>query len=545
MQRPLASFGRRFSASSASYNHGKDITIAIPGLNLSGISHGNEQSTLKMLALHGWMDNANTHTFMAPVWADLGFHVVALDLPGHGKSSKRTFADTYDAGGYARAAMEAATALGWDSFALCSHSMGAGISSMVAGAWADRVTALVTLEGIGMNTKDEQVAPSALAAAVFGRAKLHSKLLSGTAVGKIYGTPHDAAMARVATTLRYPGHQSISFHAAQALIERGVERLNDRPGQPEACRFTHDPRLMEPSCTYLSERQMTAYLQAVRCPALCVTGTSGWPWAGGLMVNRICSVSDMEHHHLQGGHHIHLDEATAPTVASVLESFVRRRLPDITAKVEDTLSRKHRTNSARTTGARTSVKLTANKAADGVDQDAVKGAASIASTGVAAFGTSVSAPVPRLSTSQRGEGALSAWTSSHVHVCITESYEEWERSHPECAADVSRVHVQPQALRLLRAHPGFVPLFPVKEAPLTASAATYVWHPMSDSTSGFDKRLLKHRSGNQTDFGCWTPKIVLESMPTLEGVTAGRAVASSSDAISDARAALESRGNSY
>jgi len=31
--------------------------------------------------------------------------------------------------------------------------MGAGISSMVAGAWPDRVGALLLLEGIGMNTK--------------------------------------------------------------------------------------------------------------------------------------------------------------------------------------------------------------------------------------------------------------------------------------------------------------------------------------------------------------------------------------------------------
>jgi hypothetical protein len=45
-------------------------------------------------------------------------------------------------------------------------------------------------------------------------------------------------------------------------------------------RFTHDPRLREPSPVYLTEEQQAAFMQAIQCPVLAVSATQGWPFAG-------------------------------------------------------------------------------------------------------------------------------------------------------------------------------------------------------------------------------------------------------------------------
>jgi hypothetical protein len=91
---------------------------------------------------------------------------------------------------------------------------------------------------------------------------------------------------------------------------------------------------MEPSATYLSDLQMRTYLAAAKCPSLCVTGNTGWPWPAGMMLGRISSVPDLELHHIVGGHHCHLDASTGPTVAAIIQDFLRRRGGDIRGRID-------------------------------------------------------------------------------------------------------------------------------------------------------------------------------------------------------------------
>lgn len=144
--------------SMATHGHGIGIEgatalrLQIPGLEIAALALGDPSSPKRVLALHGWIDNAASHSFTAPALAARGYYVVCPDFPGHGHSSHRSPADVYSAGSHALAAGDVVNALGWERFGICGHSMGAGIGGMLAGSLRDRVTWLALIDGVGLPT---------------------------------------------------------------------------------------------------------------------------------------------------------------------------------------------------------------------------------------------------------------------------------------------------------------------------------------------------------------------------------------------------------
>ena len=65
----------------------------INGLKLAGLSWG-KPGDRPLLALHGWLDNAASFSLLAPLMT--GYHVVALDLTGHGRLSVTGLGPAWD-----------------------------------------------------------------------------------------------------------------------------------------------------------------------------------------------------------------------------------------------------------------------------------------------------------------------------------------------------------------------------------------------------------------------------------------------------------------
>lgn len=65
----------------------KEISFKVPWGNIAAKEWGPDDGKL-FLGLHGWLDNANTFDRLVPLLpADIKF--IAIDLPGHGRSSHR------------------------------------------------------------------------------------------------------------------------------------------------------------------------------------------------------------------------------------------------------------------------------------------------------------------------------------------------------------------------------------------------------------------------------------------------------------------------
>ena len=97
-----------------------------------------------VLGLHGWLDNANTFDKLAPMLPE-DVHFVAIDLPGHGKSShKPKGVNTYD---WVIDIKRVVNQLGWKKFSFLCHSMGSEYSLLYAGIFPHDVEKIILLDG--------------------------------------------------------------------------------------------------------------------------------------------------------------------------------------------------------------------------------------------------------------------------------------------------------------------------------------------------------------------------------------------------------------
>ena len=64
----------------------EEISLPARGLALAGL-RWHAGAACRVLCVHGWLDNAASFSEIAPLLP--GCDIVALDLPGHGRSSHR------------------------------------------------------------------------------------------------------------------------------------------------------------------------------------------------------------------------------------------------------------------------------------------------------------------------------------------------------------------------------------------------------------------------------------------------------------------------
>ncbi|MDH4581826.1 alpha/beta hydrolase [Pseudomonas sp. BN415] len=278
----------------------EEIRLNLPHIELAAHLYGPEDGQ-PVIALHGWLDNANSFARLAPRLP--GLRIVALDFAGHGLSAHRAPGASYLLWDYAADVLLVAEQLGWERFSLLGHSMGAIVSVMLAGAMPDRVERLALIDGLMPYTGEAEQAPTKLGEAL--RAQL-------ALVGK--RKPVYAAIDR-AVEARMRGTGGVSREAAELLAERGLMPV------PGGYTWRTDSRLTLPSPLRLTRAHALAFAHAVKCPSMLVLAEEGLlhmePKFAGLLEGLPFDV-----HRLPGKHHLHLDdEAGAQAVADCFNPF--------------------------------------------------------------------------------------------------------------------------------------------------------------------------------------------------------------------------------
>jgi pimeloyl-ACP methyl ester carboxylesterase len=259
---------------------------------LAGLRNGRSQAP-KLLALHGWLDNAASFVPLAP-WLD-GFDLVAPDLPGHGASAHLPAAAEYTLIAAARAALAVADALGWQHFHLLGHSLGGATASFVAAATPQRVDKLLLIEALGSLSESEERVGARLREAFAGMAAIDGKQL------RVFSDIATAIKARVIAN-------DLSEPAARLLVERGVAPVR---GDGGAAGFVwrSDPRLTLTSALRMNEAQMRALIRAIDSPTCMIWADPAQSYMpDAVRRERAALLRDGELHIHAGTHHLHMEQ---------------------------------------------------------------------------------------------------------------------------------------------------------------------------------------------------------------------------------------------
>lgn len=121
----------------------RQITVAT-GLTLAALEAGN--GGRPFLLVHGFTGAKEDFAEHLDRLAAEGWHVVAPDLRGHGRSEQPEGLESYSLDAMAGDVLALADALGWDRLTLLGHSMGGMVVQHVALRAPERLVALVLMD---------------------------------------------------------------------------------------------------------------------------------------------------------------------------------------------------------------------------------------------------------------------------------------------------------------------------------------------------------------------------------------------------------------
>lgn len=247
-----------------------------------------------LIALHGWLDNGASFLPLAPYLDD--FHLVCVDLPGHGHSDHKTtpyvFVDWLDD------LYQITQTAGWSRFTLLGHSLGALIASAYAGVFPEQIERLILLEGLGPLTQPDEAAPAQIRRAILNRSRTRERSAGG------FASIDEAVAARCKVA-------DITPEAARLICER---QLEERAGRWQ---WRSDPRLRDLSPLRMSEGQAQALIRAICCPVLFIRGEQGFAELEAQWQLRQGAFRQIEQVILPGNHHFHMENGAATAVCIV------------------------------------------------------------------------------------------------------------------------------------------------------------------------------------------------------------------------------------
>lgn len=270
-----------------------------------------------VLALHGWMDNANSFDRLASLLTDI--RLVALDLPGHGRSDHRASPMPYYVWEYGLDVLDVADALGWETFGLLGHSLGGGVATLVSGMVPERIDRLVLIESVGPIAGNEEKMPESLLkarramqtlAAAQSRRTERQEIERGSSPR--FSHTDEAVERRLLSPLKLPRS------AIEILIERGTHAVDG------GFDWSHDPRLTLPTAMRMTEGQIQTHLKLIEAPTDLILGDGGLfmdEKRASFVQDRLPLFPRLTKHLLSGGHHLHMDSGADLIAQIVMNAF--------------------------------------------------------------------------------------------------------------------------------------------------------------------------------------------------------------------------------
>ncbi len=267
----------------------EELSFAINGRHMAALALG-DPAGRPLLALHGWLDNAESFVPLAQSLP--GFRVLALDLAGHGRSDHRSADREYGIWNDLPDILAVADQLGWKQFVLLGHSRGAIVSSLLAAAMPERVSHLLLLDALTTASAPAEDCAKQLGQFLLDRQRLLER------------TPRVFETVEEAVALRARGE--IGPAAAEAIARRNLRANGD------GWSWTTDQRLLGASAFKLTDAHNAAIMSALNMPTLVLLAEQGLMAQHGMETGLPQEI-------LPGGHHFHMEESVFAIAQRIVE----------------------------------------------------------------------------------------------------------------------------------------------------------------------------------------------------------------------------------
>ncbi len=246
------------------------------------------ESPIKVLALHGWLDNAASFQPLAEYLPDC--EILAIDFPGHGHSDWRAGNLWYHFIDYLEDVALVQQHLGWGKFHLLGHSLGGAIASLWAAAKPKTLQSLSIIEGLGPLADTAENTAMRLSKALDSLNRLEDKQL------RVFDSIEQAAKARAKSG-------GLELQLARILVERSLNTASEGLGW---C-WSTDPRLMLDNPNRYTENQVLNLMQAITTPLLLLHGDPLPDFINiEMMKKRITTARVEKVVCIKGHHHLHM-----------------------------------------------------------------------------------------------------------------------------------------------------------------------------------------------------------------------------------------------
>lgn len=260
-------------------------------------------SDVKILSLHGWLDNAATFSALSPYLSD--YSHVALDLAGHGLSQHRSAGSFYHLWDYV---LDVVFILNQSKHSvwLIGHSMGGAVAMLAASIAPEKVRGLIILDNMGPLSGTPSDRVTTLQRAVNKMAIFRASRAT------VYPSKEAMVVARM------KGFTNLSRAASVPLVDRGAYLNSHGEWQ-----WRHDGKLTLPSPFRMDEGSIDAFIREIKCPTLALVAKEGiYADSQQHVQNRADQFPWISLKWLEGNHHFHLEPNSCFSVANEIQKFI-------------------------------------------------------------------------------------------------------------------------------------------------------------------------------------------------------------------------------
>jgi pimeloyl-ACP methyl ester carboxylesterase len=286
-----------------------EIQLPLAHITLAAKRYGDARKPM-ILALHGWLDNADSFIPLAQAFADQGlfdtFQLMCIDWPGHGLSDHRPGRYPLHWVDYIYDLQAVIHAIAQDTgpIILLGHSLGGIVASAYNACLAENIHKLILIEALAPLSESSSQAKDRLRKGLLQQQRFNRQLARPAPT---YSSMDVAVQAR---------HQLTGLALPWcALITKRNMALTD--GQYH---WRSDPRLKLDSLNRFTFDQVDALMTTSDTPSLLIIGHDGYKQLTASTDQANKWFTHIEIVHLSGDHHLHM--GNAQQVAESIGAFI-------------------------------------------------------------------------------------------------------------------------------------------------------------------------------------------------------------------------------